>query len=215
MAQPDSGSTKAKLRKLRDKLSFEGPRARARPGTPPELIRRLQTTLELLSAACMLGQSEAEEEVCEDALVEAHLVLHDWERVLEQAEGKPKPAPVPSAADRRFIRQETSVSVKVSRHAVHEGAQGPTLSTEITSRPARNVSAGGMFVTGTKEDFPGLGSGSVVHVSVSFADSPTFQTRAVVTRRDEHGLGLRWLQETAEIKQSIQRLLHALGRSRP
>ena len=214
MAQPDS-SSKTNLRKLRDKLSFEAPRARSRAGTPPELIRRLQSTLELVTTACLLGQSAAEEEVCEDALVEAHLVLHDWERCCRQADEKQKAPPLPSAADRRFQRQETSVSVKVSRHALSEDAAGPKVSTEITSRPARNVSMGGMFVTGSKDDFAGLGSGAVVHVSVSLADLPTFQTRAVVTRRDEHGLGLRWLQETAEIKHAIQRLLHTLGRSRP
>lgn len=214
--------TKAKLRKLRDKLAFETPRAQARPSTPPELVRRMQTALETVTAAFRLAgaplptspaAADAAEEVIEDALVEAHLALNDWERTLAQT-GKNKALPL---SDRRqHTRQEAYVTVRLLRHALHEHGNGVELTTETANRPARNVSLGGMFVTATRQDLPEVRAGSVLHVALetSLGSSLAFRARAVVVRRDDAGIALRWIVEGERVRNAIDALLAALSRAR-
>jgi hypothetical protein len=92
---------RSKLRNLRDRLAIEAPRARTRPDLP-QLAKRLQTSLEKvqrLHLATASGRQRVEEDVCEEAIAEAHLALHDWERVYEQSRPKPKSNPaIPVAA---------------------------------------------------------------------------------------------------------------------
>src|SRR3954464_9612206 len=87
--------TKTQLRELRDRLSFELPRARVRPNTPTELVQRLQAALDTVKGAYAMHEAstaaaaEAVEEARQEAIVEGHLVLHDWERWTE-AQRQPK-----------------------------------------------------------------------------------------------------------------------------
>lgn len=216
--------TKAKLRKLRDKLAFEAPRAQTRPSTPPELVRRLTTALETVNAAFRLATGpapsspaaiEAAEEVIEDAVVEAHVALHDWERLLQQTQsGKHKAVPL---SDRRqHPRQDTVVTVRLLRHALRDDGRAVDLTTETMNRPARNVSLGGMFVAVSRQDLPEVGVGSVLHVAIETTLGPTlaFRARAVVARRDDSGMGLRWIVEGDKLRQAIDALLAALSRAR-
>ena len=84
-----SDETKTKLRELRNRLAFEPPRARMRPNTPKELAERLQAALDAVNGACAMpvasteSAAEAIEEARQEAIVDAHLVLHDWERWAE------------------------------------------------------------------------------------------------------------------------------------
>jgi hypothetical protein len=208
---------KATLRKLRDKIAFEAPRARARPGVPPELAHRLQATAQRIAAALSGpsggGEPAALEELFEDALVEAHLVLHDWERFLELQEAQRTKAKVPAPTDRRrHVRHDTNVAVKLLRHEVHEDERSVTLASDSVSRPARNVSLSGLYVSTSKGDLPDVGVGSVVHISVTLGESLSFRARAAVARRDAEGIGLHWIQDTDGVRKSIKALLDAVRR---
>jgi hypothetical protein len=231
MAAPAVDDLATRLRKLRDRLAAEEPRARARPSTPAELRRRLAATLELVSRVYLLDprQTPAEtlEEVREDAVVEGHLVLHDWERFLAQEEAQQQkarsrvhtPTPLPPAlTDRRVHhRHETNVAVRLLRYDVRQdGSGGLTLDTETSSRPARNVSLGGIFVTMARHDLPQLQVGCIVHVSVSssLATSLGFRARAVVQRRDDSGIGLGWIVDGDAVRAAIDALLDAVRRAR-
>ena len=92
---------RSKLRNLRDRLAIEAPRARTRPDVP-QLAKRLQAALEKvqrLHLASASARQRVEAEVCEEAIAEATLALHDWERVYEQSRPKPKSNPsIPIAA---------------------------------------------------------------------------------------------------------------------
>jgi hypothetical protein len=209
---------KTRLRKLRDRLAFEAPRARVRPATPPELVERLNGALETVTSVCLLtAESGALEEIREDAIVEGHLVLHEWERWLElQSKGasnKPRPA---NEQQRRAPRYETNVSVKLQRHAVR--GQGGTLAvaTDTISRPARNVSLDGIFVLTTPAELGNVAVGGVVHLSVvtTLGGTLSFHARAVVVRHDQDGVGLRWVRDSPGIEKAIASLLEAIGRAR-
>jgi hypothetical protein len=210
---------RSKLRGLRDKVAFEAPRAHARPGTPPDIDRRLQSTLQRIVAALTapptVGEPSVFEELCDDIVVEAHLVLHEWERWQEESAASPKAKPRSplTGADRRVhTRHETNVFVQILRHGLHGEDRSTRLDSESVKRPARNVSLGGMFVTLPKDELPEAGAGSVVHISVSVGDSPPFRARAAVVRRDGDGIGLHWIQENEAIKRSIKTLLEAIRR---
>jgi hypothetical protein len=220
--------TKKKLRSLRDKLAAEAPRAKARAKTPPELIERLSGALEQVGSAYLLATSPPQsshsstlvEEVIEDAIVEAHLALHDWERLLaQQAEeqaARAKPRFGALAEQRQHHRQDTNVSVRLLRHAMTETGSGVALQTETTNRPARNVSLGGLFVNVPPTDLPEVRTGHVLHVAIETTLGATlaFKARAVVMRRDATGLGLCWIEDSERVHQSIESLMAALSRSR-
>jgi hypothetical protein len=231
MAAHADDDVMTKLRALRDRLAVEEPRARARPNVTVDLKRRLQETLELLGRAYLLDEKSTSaailEEVREDAVVEAHLVLHDWERWLALEEQRAQraqqararvPTPTPAPIDRRVhYRHDTNVAVKLLRYDVREnGAGGLTLDTETSSRPARNVSAGGIFVAAARGDLPQLTVGRIVHVSVSssLAASLGFRARAAVQRRDDQGLGLSWIVDSDAVRAAIDALLEAVRRAR-
>ena len=215
MATP-MDEVRATLRQLREKLAFEAPRAGARAGVPPELVERLRSTLahliEALNAPTGLGNDDVLHELYEDAIVEGHLVLHDWERWLGQNEAnKGAPRPTRPAERRQHPRQELGVTVTLLRHSVRENEREVTLASETASRRARNVSLGGIFVAMTRDELAFVSVGSVLHVSVAFGEL-SFKARAVVTRRDGEGVGLRWLDEDERVKRAIKQLLDALRR---
>jgi hypothetical protein len=206
---------KTRLRKMRDKLAFEVPRARVRPATPPELVERLNAALETVTNVCLLtAASGTVEEIQEDALVEAHLVLHEWERCLE-LQNKP-PQKSRGTEQRRHPRLETNVSVKLQRHAVR--GHGGTLSveTDTITKPARNVSLDGIYVLAAPAELGDVAVGGVVHLSVvtTLGGTLSFHARAVVVRRDQDGVGLRWVRDTPAIEKAIASLLDAISRAR-
>jgi hypothetical protein len=213
MADPEE--PKARLRALRDRLAVEAPRARARPTVPAELVLRLQSALDcsshLIGAAAALS-SPALDEARDDALLEGHLALHDWELFIEQErKQRAQATPLGRINRRQHERHETAVAVRLQRYRVRDGGRGDmTLDSEEVSRPARNISAGGIFVMATKEDLPQLGVGSVVHVTIGFDGTRPFQARAAVAHRDASGLGLRWIHDSDGARREIQRLLDAI-----
>ena len=147
MAAIEKHDIKTRLRKLRDRLAFEAPRARVRPATPPVLVERLNGALETVSSVCLLTtESGALEEIREDALVEGHLVLHEWERWLEQQSKGTGARARPGSEQRRHPRYDTNVSVRLQRHAVRGSGGSLSVATETIERPARNVSLDGIFV---------------------------------------------------------------------
>jgi len=220
MAEIDGGSTKSKLRRLRDLLAFELRRAQGRETCPPDLLRRMVTAAELLESVCALKSSpdnaEQLEEVYSDALVEAHLAMHDWERFRKQEDvalqkpRSPRPTPVPRA----HPRVDIDVSVKLRRFSVHEvSGAGMTVEAHTTSLPARNISAGGLYVVAKGSAHKELTVGSVVMVTVSLARdaSLAFRMRAVITRRDDAGMGLRWIVDYKPGEHTVQALLEAVN----
>jgi hypothetical protein len=221
MAEIDGGSSKSKLRRLRDLLAFELRRAQGRETCPPELLRRLVTAAELLESVCALKSSpdnaEQLEEVYSDALVEAHLAMHDWERFRKQEDAalaKPRAQSRPTPPPRVHPRVEIDVSVKLRRFSVHEvGGAGMTVEAHTTSLPARNISIGGLYVVAKGSAHKELTTGSVVMVTVSLARdaSLAFRMRAVITRRDDAGMGLRWIADNKPGEQSVQALLDAVN----
>ena len=224
MAEIDGGNTKAKLRRLRDLLAFELRRAQGRESCPPELLRRLVTATELLDSVCALKPSPDNaaqlEEVYSDALVEAHLAMHDWERFRKQEDAaalaKPRALARPSRPPlpRVHPRVDIDVSVKLRRFSVNEApGAAPTIEAHLASLPARNVSAGGLYVVATGTAHRELTTGSVVMVTVGLARdaSLTFRIRAVVTRRDDAGIGLRWIADSKPVQETVQALLAAVN----
>jgi hypothetical protein len=229
MADEATDDAAARLRTLRDRLAVEEPRARARPNAPAELKERLQATLELVGRVYLLDRKATSaatlDEVREDAVVEAHLVLHEWERWLLQEEARAQratrarvPTPTPAPIDRRVhARHDANVAVKLLRYDVRDdGLGGSTLDTETSSRPARNVSLGGIYVAAARGDLPQLTVGRVVHVSVSssLGAGLAFRARAVVQRRDDGGLGLGWIVDSDPVRAAIEALLDAVRRAR-
>jgi hypothetical protein len=186
------------------------------------LLRRLVTAAELLESVCALKSSpdnvEQLEEVYSDALVEAHLAMHDWERFRKQDEAaaKPKPAARSSTMSppRVHPRVDIDVSVKLRRFSVHEvSGAGMTVEAHTTSLPARNISAGGLYVVAKGSAHKELVVGSVVMVTVSLARdaSLAFRMRAVITRRDDAGMGLRWIVDPKPGEHTVQSLLDAVN----
>lgn len=210
---------RAKLKHLRDRLASELPRARIRANVPPSLVDRLDAALELVANVYRLGASspsKALDEVHEDAVVEAHLALHDWERWLEQDQKQKRLTTKPPAAERRqHERHDTNVTVKLLRYRVRPDELGEVqLDSETTSRPARNLSPGGIFVLVPVGELAQVGVGGVVHVSVRFGSAASFQARATVQRRDATGVGLCWIQDSDRGRAAIESLLDAVRRSR-
>jgi hypothetical protein len=214
---------KSKLKQVRDRLAVEVPRARIRPSAPSELVERLEATLALASgiylAATTSPSADSLQNASEDAIAEGHLVLHDWERWIER-EKEPKPTVrtrsvrLSDPPDRRVHeRYETGVSVQITRHGVHEHAGTVRIESASVSRPARNVSTGGIFVAAPKEDLPQVGVGAIVHISIK-AEEHSFHARATVTRRDADGLALRWVQDSAQAQRAIESILDAVRRVR-
>ena len=220
---------KAKLKELRDRLALETPRARTRPQVPAELTARLEAALQQVSGMYLLDAapgaptkvaSQALADARDDALLEGHLALHDWERFVEQerekrARARARP-PTPPPLDRRLhARHDTQVAVKLLRYRVHDGPLGDvTLTSETASRPARNASLGGIFVAVDAHDLPRVTIGGVLHVSVTVGESLSFQARAQVVRRDSTGLALRWVLDSDGVKRSVESLLEALRKPR-
>jgi len=206
---------KAKLRKLRDQLAFETPRARTRGNTPPALLERLEAASEVLNGVCRFGggaeamRGDTLDELYEDAIVEGHLALHEWERWRdEENQQKRKVRPtLPLGQRRQHERHETSVLVSLARHGLHGG--GGAVSTDAVQLSARNVSLGGILVMAGKDDLVTAGVGSVVHVSLGPASGRRLHTRAVVTRRDDAGIALRWLDETEVERGVVESILAA------
>jgi hypothetical protein len=222
MAKIEAESTKAKLRRLREVVAFEARRAQGRENAPPELIRRLLSTAELLNSVCLLtpGARSADEleEVWSDALVEAHLVLHDWERWRREDAGGDKPraarAPLATPVERRqSARQDVELRVTLRRYEVHAAGAGAAVEAQTRSLPARNLSTGGLFVSASAADLPKLEPGAVVLVTLttSLGDALGFRARAVVARRDAAGLGLRWVDDSEPARRAIAALLDAMS----
>ena len=213
---------RGKLKELRNRLSAELPVVRLRPSAPPELVRRMESALEMVAGAYLLSATDpvspasAREELYEDAVAEGHLALHDWERWLERESRKEQSSKTPPPIDRRVHqRHDINVTVKLLRHRVRAYEFGEyKLDSETTSRPARNVSLGGILVAVLKDDLPQVGVGSVLHLSVSFGAQQSFQVRATVQRRDAQGLGLRWIVDSERAQRAIESLLDAISRAR-
>jgi hypothetical protein len=212
---PTEETTKSKLRHLRDRLAVEAPRARVRPSVPPDLIERLDGVLEFVSRAYLVsatGKSGGTlQEMEEDALAEGYLALSEWDRWLER-EKRPS-APVrpfkPAANRREHERVPTTVTVKLLRLSVSEEATGGmTLDAKMASRPARNVSLGGIFVSLPRAELPEVRVGNVLHVLVAAAAN-SHQLRGVVMRRDDSGIGLRWIIDNDRTQKTIDDLLTA------
>lgn len=206
-------SLRATLRQLRDKVSNESQRARVRSGAPAELIKRLPTILHRIGSALSASSVGKDEsvliELYEDTVAEANLALIEWERWLGEADSK-KQQKMPVGAERRqHTRHETGVTVRLLHHEVREDEQSVTLESETVSRPARNVSLGGMLVEMASGELAGVNVGSVLHVLVSLSGSSSFHVRASVARREPHGIGLHWIQDSDEAKKSVKELLEA------
>lgn len=206
-------TTKGKLRHLRDRLAFEAPRARIRPAVPTDLIQRLGSALELVSGAYLVATSGVAagpvEEMEEDALTEGYLALSEWDRWLER-EKVPAVNPLKRTENRRkHERAPTTITVRLLRLTASEQATGGvTLDAKTATRPARNVSLGGIFVSLPREELPEIGIGNVVHVLAAL-EANSHQLRGVVTRRDNSGIALRWLVDSERTQKAIDALLHA------
>jgi hypothetical protein len=208
-----SVETKAKLRSLRDQLAWQTPRARARGNTPPPLLERMEAAEEAVNGVFrLLGgagavRGETLDELCEDAVVEAHLALHEWDRwSAGEDQQKKKARPFAAPAQRRLHeRQQTNVTVSLLRHDLR-GAGGKSDAVQLT---ARNISLGGMLVMAGKGDLPTANVGSVVHVSVTTAPERVLHARAVVARRDDSGIAVRWLADTDRDRGVVEAIVDA------
>ncbi|HEX9102938.1 MAG TPA: PilZ domain-containing protein [Polyangia bacterium] len=209
--------TKAKLRKLRDQLAWETPRAQSRGNTPPALVQRLSAAAEMLNDVCRFGggaeamRSDTLDELYEDALVEGHLALHEWERWRDdedQQKRKVRPA-APLGQRRQHERHETSVTVSLTRHGLRTEGSAAVVGTDAVRLSARNISLGGILVMAAKSDLPRAAVGSVVHVTLGGAGERLLHARAVVARRDDAGIGLRWLTENEADRRVVDAILAA------
>ena len=210
-------SLKAKLKALRDKLAAEVPRLRSR--VPPELVKRLDASLRQVGDLYLIAVGRNAPpatfgDAVEDALAEAHLLLHEVERAAAEPGGGARPKPRGGIERRQHERLETQVTVRLLRHSTKPNdTGGASLGTDVVSRAARNVSVGGIFVTLPPAELPQVGVGSVVHLEVgSPGGAPPFNVRAVVMRRDAIGLGLRWMDDVERARRDIQALLEAVRR---
>ena len=217
-----SDETKIKLRELRDRLSFELPRARVRANTPHALVERLQAALDAVNGAYAMpaastpSAAEALEEARQEAIVEAHLVLHEWERWAEtQRQPKLKAqAPKPRRAD--DARQPGDVRVTLLRYRAQNGDGREIPFADATAlRAARNVSADGIFVTMPKDEVPQLGVGGVLQLSAHVDQgAAALQARATVVRRDVDGVSLKWIVDNDRTRRLIDSLLDGVRRAR-
>jgi hypothetical protein len=211
------------LRKLRDQLAVEAPRARTRPHAPPDIVQRLNAALELVSRVYLLtaAPSGTIDEVLEDAVVEATLVISEWQRWLDEEKKKPaaRPRAMPSIDQRQHERFDVNVAVRLLRHSLRDDGTGGgvTLDSATSDRAARNISLGGMFVAVPPKEFTHVGVGSIVHVSVStpLGGNISFHARAAVTRRDAAGLALRWMDDAERTRAAIAALVDAVRDVKP
>src|SRR5438270_324885 len=117
--------TKSKLRALRDRLSFELPRSRVRGNTPTELTQRLQAALDAVNGAYAMHEAstaaaaEALEEARQEAIVEGHLVLHEWERWSEIQRQPKLKAQAPKSRRAADARPSAEVTVRLLRYRAH------------------------------------------------------------------------------------------------
>jgi hypothetical protein len=216
-----SDDTKTKLRELRDRLSFELPRARVRSKAPAELVDRLQAALEAVNGAYALpaastpSAAEALEEARQEAVVEAHLVLHDWERWTE-AQRQPKlKAQAPKPRRAVDARQSADVEVRLLRYRAQNGdGREVAFSDPKAAHAARNVSADGIFVTMPKDELPQLGVGGVLQLAAQVDNGAALQARATVVRRDVDGVSLKWIVDNDRTRRLIDALLDGVRRAR-
>jgi hypothetical protein len=216
-----SDETKTNLRALRDRLSVELPRARVRPNTPTELVQRLQAACDAVNgayampAASTASAVEALEEARQEAIVEAHLVLHEWERWAEtQRQPKLKAQP-PKLKRTPDGRQSGDVEVTLLRYRAQNGdGREMALSEITTARTARNVSTDGIFVTMPKDELPQLIIGGVLQLSTRVDNGAALQARATVVRRNADGLSLKWIVDNERTRRLIESLLDAVRRQR-
>jgi hypothetical protein len=204
------------LRQLRDKVNTEAQRSRVRTGAPAELVKRFPTILHRIGSALAASAIGKEEsvlvELYEDTVAEANLALIEWERWMGEVDSK-KQQKMPVGAERRqHTRHDTGVTVRLLHHEVREDEQSVTLESETVSRPARNVSLGGMLVEMGAGELNGVNVGSVLHVLVSLSGASSYHLRASVARREAHGIGLHWIQDSDEAKKSVKDLLEAVRR---
>jgi hypothetical protein len=201
-----------RLRELRDKLAFEAPRAKARPSSPPEMAERLQSTLdwinELLAAPppATPAAGEAVAEAREEALVEAHLALHEWQRWLER-DTQPKSKAFASADRRQHERHQVDIEVRLVRRRRQSDSREVAL-TDVPPQRARNVSLSGILVMLATGVLPDLAVNDVLTTAV-LVGTATFEIRGGVVRRDANGLALRWLVDE-RAQRTIDALLDAI-----
>jgi hypothetical protein len=77
---------------------------------------------------------------------------------------------------------------------------------------ARNVSLGGIFLASDGNDLTGLGIGNEVELLVfnaSDGESPAVRASALVVRRDQGGVGLRW-KDDDETTRQVETLLGSM-----
>src|SRR6266542_4262235 len=200
----------AKLRALRDQLAVETPRAKGLQRTPPDLVRRLQAALDCASGVCMLtsvmkgAMAMTESPVVAvargNALIQAHLALHDWERWLAAEDHDARSSAPVAANRRRHVRYETDVAVKLVRRARQGGPALPLLPSDEAVRAARDVSLGGLV-------------SSLVEVTINLGRGREFGARAEVLRRDPRGVGLRWFHDSDRVRLAIESLVATVGRA--
>lgn len=216
-----STETKRKLRELRDRLSFELPRARVRPNMPAELVARLQAALDAVNgayampAASTASAADALDEAREEAIVEAHLALHDWERWTETQRQPKLKAQLPKPRRAVDARQSREVEVRLLRYRAQNGdGREVALADTTAARAARNVSADGIFVTIAKDELPQLGIGGVLQLSAQVDGGAALQARATVVRREVDGLALKWIVDNERTRHLIDALLDGVRRAR-
>jgi len=211
-------SPKVRLRSLRDRLAAAAPRARLRSDAPPELVKGLSTAarqIEALMRVAVAAELPADfADTLEDAVAEANLALHQFDRLVETApQAKPK-LHAGGIERRQHERLDANITVKLLRHSLREDdIGGVSLKSETTSRPARNVSTGGIFVAVPRAELAQVGVGNVVHVQIAGGGGAlVFNARAVVARRDEQGMGLSWILDGDRVRRDVTALLEAVRR---
>jgi hypothetical protein len=210
----------AKLRALRDRLAVEAQRAQGVPGTPPDLVRRLQAALGCANGVCLLtsggtaGAVVSESRVVvtarANALIQGHLALSDWERWIERADRQSWPTASFPENRRRHPRYETDVPVRLVRPIGDGGLAERPLPSDEAVRSAKNVSVGGILVAAAQNDLPRVGVSSVVHVTIELGNGRSLRAGAYVMRRDERGLGLRWIDDSDRVTRAIESLVAAV-----
>jgi hypothetical protein len=155
--------------------------------------------------------------VVEDTIVEAHLTLADWARFLEKESSRATGSRTrpPESMDRRVHeRLEMRATARVLRYSLRPNSEALSVDTSSLERPARNVSLGGIFITAARHELASVGAGCVVHVSVTPPGGKAFQLRAVVVRREESGLALRWIADAPVDQRVVESLLETVNRTR-
>ena len=117
----------------------------------------------------------------------------------------PKPPPLPDHERREHPRFHLLAQVQVKR------------SSEILILQARNVSFGGLFLEGNPKDYPQLGVGMEVDISLAPEDDPegqTIQMRARIARIErtgQLGFGLSIIRIDANSQGRLNALIRRAG----